>query len=148
MQRDISDGDEEDLDEFIRKTNNGEGPSSKYNRHEKNMNSSLDEIIKQNGGKDKSKTKQDANQESPYQFKKQKNHVTYNLQKDHVEPKVTKRPRDEDDEDNEDYLETPIYKRSTLYEMVHSLFTQFTAREEPPLNAYTSGWWKERLGSI
>lgn len=144
MPRDTSDGDEEDMDEFIRKTNNGEGPSS--NRHEQNMNSSLDDIIKQNGqGKDKSKTKQDTNQESPYQFKKQKARVTYNLQKDHVEPRVTKRPRHEDDEDNEDYLETPIYKRSTLYEMVQSLFTQFTSKEETPSMPTLAGGGKNDL---
>ena len=143
--RDTSDGDEEDDDVFNRRTNNGEGPSSKYNQHEQNMNSSLDDIIKQNGYKDKSKTKQDANQESPYQFKKQKNCVTFNLQKDHVAPKVTKRTRDEDDEDNEDYLETPIYKRSTLYEMVQSLFTQFNSKEETPSTPTLAGGGKNDL---
>ena len=128
--RDTSDGDEEDNDEFNRRTNNGEGTSSKFKQHAQHMNSSLDDIIKKNGHKDKAKSKQDANQdESPYQFKKY-NRVTYNIPKDHVAPKVTKRLRD--DEDNEDDLDTPISKRSTLYEMVQSLFTQFTSKEETP----------------
>jgi hypothetical protein len=123
-------------DDFNLLTNHGEGTSNRYQRNLNNINKPLDDIIKENG-------RHVDRDDNPYIFGKKDNRV--DKQKDNITQKVTKRSRNEDDEDSDDNLDTPIYKKSNLYDVMQNLLSKLSSKVETPSVPTLTGGGKNDL---
>jgi len=131
---------EENMEGRNRRTNHGEGTSKKIYKHMENINKPLDDIILENARKERQKK----HDEEPYKFRRDdSDHVE--RRNDFTKQKIPKRARDEEDEDDEDNLVTPIYKKSSLYEMMKNMFTQLSSKVETPSIPTLAGGGKNDL---